>query len=224
MEKNTYILPDSSEEEADATVDETFVLVDTKTAQELENKTIDASKNNIVNIDASSLAASAKIKTISPLFPNITFEANASNNQVSVFMGNETVDAKILQYYKISTDTTDGTLHAGKFLITVNLDEFESFDSESGKIKFLLKTTSEDTDKNKLNIKISDLEGSELLEKTNIVTLGNAWEIIEIDLSEVDISQTSLPADKAIQIEINFDVSTGQEIFISNITSEYKGK
>jgi hypothetical protein len=221
---NTYILPDSDISDADETIDETFTLVDTKTNQELENKTIDASKNNIVNINSSNLTASAKTKTIAPLFSNATFEANTSNNQVSIFMGNEKIDTKTIQYYKVSTDTTDNSDQTGKLIITINLNEFEDFDTDAGKIKFLLKTTSEEISNNKFDIKILDTDGNIFSEKTNITTLNTDWELVEIDLSNIDITNSSIHSDKNIQIELNFTVSTDNSVFISNIISEYKGK
>ncbi len=220
---NTYILPDSDSVTADETVDETFVLVDTNTNQKLENKTIDATKNNIINIDASSLAASSKTKTITPLFPNTTFEANTAQNQVSIFMGNEIDGNLTRQYYKISTDTNDNSLHTGKLIITMHLDEFESFDESDGKIKFYIKTTSLDTSQNAINIKISDTNGTLLSSRTNQVS-ADIWKLVEIDLSTIDISNTALTTDKNIQIELNFMVSTNNNVFISNIISEYKGK
>ncbi|HID92151.1 TPA: hypothetical protein EYG96_02120 [Candidatus Gracilibacteria bacterium] len=220
---NTYILPDSESSIADETVDETFVLVDTITNQELENKTIDASKNNIVNIDASSLIASAKTKTIVPLFSNAIFEANTVQNQISIFMGNETVASKIYQYYKITTDTITGDLHSGKLLITVNLAEFESFDADAGKIKFLIKTSSVNAAKNFVDITVSDTDGLIFEKVTDQVSFGD-WKIVELDLSGVDISTSSILNDKNIQIELVFNVSAGEEVFISNISFEYKGK
>ena len=220
---NTYILPDSDSSDADATVDETFVLVDTKTTQELENKTIDANKNTIINLDTSSLNASAKTKTIAPLFPNATFEANTTNNQVSIFMGNEEDGTITRQYYKISTDTTDNSLHTGKLLLTLHLDEFESFDTTNGKITFYIKTSSLDTAQNSVDIKIKDTDGSLFSSLENQVS-SNAWKAVEIDLSSIDISNSSILSDKNIQIELDFSVSGNNTVYISNITTEYKGK
>ncbi|HIE16308.1 MAG TPA: hypothetical protein EYP69_05230, partial [Bacteroidales bacterium] len=48
---NTYILPDS--DDTTGVTDETLTLVDTVTSQKLENKTIDATENNIINLDTS---------------------------------------------------------------------------------------------------------------------------------------------------------------------------
>ena len=221
---NTYILPDSDESTTGIT-DETLTLVDTTTSQNLENKTIDATKNNIINLDTSSLVASAKTETITPQFPNTTFEANTSNNQVSVFMGNET-DAttdKTFQYYKISTDTTDNTLHTGKFIITFSLPEFTEFDTDAGSITFLIKTSSSDILKNSFDISVKDFSGNILISQPDITsTTAGDWQEIVIDMSNVTLPS---PLEKnSIQLEIDANISTGENIFLSTISAEYKGK
>ncbi len=220
---NTYILPDSDESVADASIDETFILVDTKTTQTLENKTIDASLNNITNLDISSLQSSPKHITITPQYPNTTFEANTTQNQVSVFMGNEEMLGTTVQYYKISTDTTDNTLHTGKFITTINLEEFSEFDTNNGKIMLHFKTTNSDSTKNKIDISVSDSEGN-IFTTVQDNTSDNQWSIIEIDLSSIDISNSIIQTDHSIQLEIDAFTSTDSTVFISNIIAHYKGK
>lgn len=193
-----YTLPD---EDAD--------LVGTETTQVLTNKTIDASQNTIINLDSSSFAPSIKKQTITPLFPNTTFEAKTSNNQISIFMGNENG----LQYYKISTEKS--FIQTGKFLITLPLDEFVNFDG--GSLSFLMKTTSNSMVGNRFDIKVTDDSGNIISSLTNQTTAG-VWETKTIDLNGVLISG------KNIFIEIDTTTSLGNEIYLGKIEAIYKGR